>query len=240
MKEKSICLCVDDFGIKYFCNNDADHLLASLRAHYKILFDWTGQNYCGLSIKWNYPKKYVDISMPGYIAATLERLQHSKPARLQFAPHRWSQPAYGQKLQLAPIDDIPKLDISGIHYLQSTVGSLLYYARAVDAMMLPAINEISGRQAAPTQKTMDACKMILDYAATHPNAIVRYHASDMALHVDSEAAYLVLPNAGSRYAGHYYLSDAPPAVPAANTDTQASWSNSHGLQNDSRCNELCG
>jgi hypothetical protein len=79
--------------------------------------------------------------------------------------------------------------------------------------MLPAINEISGSQAAPTQKTMRACKMLLDYAATYPVAILRYHDSDMALHIDSDAAYLVLPNARSRYAGHYYLSNNPPSPP---------------------------
>jgi hypothetical protein len=35
--------------------------------------------------------------------------------------------------------------------------------------------------------------------------------------MDSNAAYLVLPNAGSRYAGDYYLSDAPQAAPAMPT-----------------------
>jgi hypothetical protein len=80
--------------------------------------------------------------------------------------------------------------------------------------MLPAINEISGSQASPTQKTMSACKLLLDYAATYrPTAILRYHASDMALHIDSDTAYLVLPNARSHYAGHYYLSTHPPAPP---------------------------
>jgi hypothetical protein len=66
------CLCVDDFGVKCFPTADADHLLNSLRKHYKISVDWTGANYCGLSIKWNYAKKCVDISMPGYITSTLE------------------------------------------------------------------------------------------------------------------------------------------------------------------------
>jgi hypothetical protein len=120
------CLCVDDFGVKYFSKADADHLLDSLRAHYKISVDWAGTDYCGLSIKWNYAKKYVDISMPGYVAATLERLQHSKPHRPQYAPHQWTKPAYGQKLQLAPIDESPKLDKNGTHYVQSCVGSMLY------------------------------------------------------------------------------------------------------------------
>jgi hypothetical protein len=207
------CLCVDDFGVKYFSTADADHLLNSLRRNYKISVDWAGTDYCGLSIKWNYAKKYVDISMPGYIASTLERLQHPKPARPQHAPHQWTQPAYGQKLQLAPIDGTPKLEKTGIHFVQSCVGSLLYYARAVDATMLPAINEISGSQASPTQKTKNACTMLLDYAATYPLAIIRYYASDMALNVDTDAAYLVLPNARSRYAGHYILSDTPPPPP---------------------------
>ena len=36
----------------------------------------------------------------------------------------------------------------------------------------------------------------------------------MVLHVDSDAAYLVLPNAKSRIARHYYLSTNPPSPPA--------------------------
>jgi hypothetical protein len=56
--------------------------------------------------------------------------------------------------------------------------------------------------------------MLMDYAGTYPLAIIRYHASNMVLHIDSDAAYLVLPNARSRYAGHYYLSNHPPSKPA--------------------------
>ena len=213
-KPTKFCLCVDDFGVKYFTRQDADHLLNALRANYKISVDWEGKNYCGLSIRWNYPKNYVDISMPGYIQSTLARLQHKRPSRSQFAPHQWTRPAYGQKLQLAPIDNTPKLDKKGIHFVQSCVGSFLYYARAVDPTMLPAINEISGSQSSPTEQTLHACTMLMDYASTYPLAILRYHASDMALHIDSDAAYLVLPNARSRYAGHYFLSDRPLPPPA--------------------------
>ena len=53
----------------------------------------------------------------------------------------------------------------------------------------------------PHKKTKNACTMLLDYAATYPLAIIRYYASDMALNVDTDAAYLVLPNAQSCYAG---------------------------------------
>ena len=36
---------------------------------------------------------------------------------------------------------------------------------------------------------------------------LRYHASDMILNIDSDAAYLVLPNARSRIAGIYHLTN---------------------------------
>ena len=49
---------------------------------------------------------------------------------------------------------------------------------------------------------------MLDYAATYPNLVIRCHASDMTLHIDSDDAYLVLPNAKSRIAGFVYLSNA--------------------------------
>jgi hypothetical protein len=211
------CLCVDNFGAKCFWSADADHLLTTLRKCYKISVDMAGTDCCGLSIKWNHPQKCVDISMPGCVASTLERIQHPTPDRPQHAPHQWTQPAHGQKLQLAPIDKTPELDKKGTHCVQSSVGSLLCCARAADATMLPAMNEISGSQASPTQKTMSACEMPPDHAViTCPLAIARYHASDMALNVDTDAACLVLPNAGSRHAGHCILGDKPlphPAIP---------------------------
>ena len=208
------CLCVDDFGIKYFNKSDADHLLSSLQEHYKISVDWEGKNYCGLTLDWNYSKGYVDISMLGYIDKLLDRIKHPRPSKPQYAPHRWTTPAYGQRLQLAPAQDSsPSLDAAGTTYIQSVVGSLLYYSRAVDPTILPALNSIASSQSKPTQLTKSDVSMLLDYCATYPNATIRYYASDMVLHVDSDAAYLVLPNARSRYAGHFYLSNHPPALP---------------------------
>jgi hypothetical protein len=47
---------------------------------------------------------------------------------------------------------------------------------------------------------------LLNYAATHPDASVRYTASDMTLHIESNASYLSLTKARSRTGGYYYLS----------------------------------
>ena len=53
----------------------------------------------------------------------------------------------------------------------------------------------------------------MDYAATYPNTKLRYFASDMILHIDSDAAYLVQDNARSRIAGYYILSPYPSPAP---------------------------
>ena len=52
----------------------------------------------------------------------------------------------------------------------------------------------------------------MDYAATYPQVYVRFHASDMILAVDSDAAYLVMPNAKSRIAGYFQLNDHPDRI----------------------------
>ena len=49
-------------------------------------------------------------------------------------------------------------------------------------------------------------KIFLDYCATHPNAGVRFHASDMMLVMHSNGSYLSEPESKIRAAGHFYLS----------------------------------
>ena len=46
------------------------------------------------------------------------------------------------------------------------------------------------------------------YAATHPNVAIKYHASGMFSHVDSDASYLSVRKARSRVEGRNYLSSA--------------------------------
>jgi hypothetical protein len=80
----------------------------------------------------------------------------------------------------------------------------------VDSPLLPALNEIGTQQSTPTKATNQAANTLMDFAATYPNAKVRFYASDMILHVDTDAAYLVLSKARSRIAGYFYLSSHPP------------------------------
>eukprot|EP00957_Ditylum_brightwellii_P183335 13965197-Ditylum_brightwellii.AAC.1 len=50
---------------------------------------------------------------------------------------------------------------------------------------------------------------LLDYMHTYPNAKLHFFAGDMQLAVDSDAAYLVLSGAKSRFAGNFYLRAFP-------------------------------
>ena len=202
------CLCVDDFGVQYFSEDDANHLTNALKDKYEITIDKKGENFCGLRLDWNYAHGHVDISMPNFVKSTLHKLNYKTKNKRQLAPHKWAVPIYGKNRQYATEQDTSKLlNPSGIKYVQRTVGSFLYYARAVDNTILPALNEIALYQAKPTSNTIEKIQMLLDYLHTFPNAKIRFHASDMQLHIDSDAAYLVAPKAKSRIAGYYFLSD---------------------------------
>ena len=152
--------------------------------------------------------------MPHYVRKALDRLQHPNPKRPQYAPHLWTVPDYGKRLQMAPDpDESNLLDKNSTKRIQYIVGIMLYYARSIDPTMLGAINEILRVQSRPTQDTSEKAIMILDYAATYPNDILRYKASDIVLYVHSDAAYLTMPDSRSCYAGHSYLSDWPSPSP---------------------------
>jgi hypothetical protein len=56
---------------------------------------------------------------------------------------------------------------------------------------------------------MDKAKKLLDYLATHPDATIRFQASDMILNIHSDALYLSEVNAQSRACGHFFMGYAP-------------------------------
>ena len=71
------------------------------------------------------------------------------------------------------------------------------------------MNEIASEQAQPTQNTIEKAQRLMDYVHTYPSAYICFHASDMILNIDSDAAYLVARKARSRVAGYYHLSFGP-------------------------------
>jgi hypothetical protein len=70
---------VDDFGVKYVGREHAEHLMTCIKKNYSISSDWNGTAYCGFTLDWDYKDRTVDLSMPGYMKATLHKYQHSAP-----------------------------------------------------------------------------------------------------------------------------------------------------------------
>lgn len=71
--------------------------------------------------------------------------------------------------------------------------------------MLMTLSKNASQQATATEQTKADVKQFLDYCATHPDAVIRYKASDMELKGHSHASYLTSLAARSHVGGHWYL-----------------------------------
>ena len=165
----AFCLCVDDFGIRYTNPAAAYHLIKVLKKQYEIAEDWSGSRFCGITLKWDYQERSVVLSIPGYVQNALKKFQHNPPARAQYSPHPVNPIQYGP-IQYAEQPEQPTNNAEDVKTCQQIIGTFLYYARAVDGTMLPALNSLSEVQTSPTPTTMKNIKQLLDYAATNPNA----------------------------------------------------------------------
>ena len=204
-------LVVDDFGVKFVGKEHAEHLIASIKSTYqKLTEDWTGSLYCGITLEWDYVGKTVDILMPGYIKKKLQEYTHAFKGRLQTCPYSPEPKRFGADAQ-APIvtDRTAALNVKRIKRVQQIVGSILYYARAVDMTVLMALSSIAVEQTKATEKTMGRCIQLLEYLASNSEAKVRYHASDMVMNIHSDASYLSETKARSRACGHFSMGWVP-------------------------------
>jgi hypothetical protein len=183
----------------------AEHLRDALLRAYELTTDWTATVYSGMTLKWDYKNRTCDISMPGYVSNFLSKVQLDAPKHPQHTPSRYVTPVYGTKTQYATQDETPPLKAQECLTIQKVTGSVLYYARAVDPTVLMPLNYIAAEQTKATEKMKAAMNQLLDYLATHPDATIRYHASDMILHIHSDASYLSVSNAQSRLRGLFFF-----------------------------------
>ena len=185
---------------------DAQHLMDVLQENYAISKDWEGERYNGITLDWGYVRWKVHLSMPEYVKDTLVRFAHEL-CKLTHQPHKHTLPVYGRTIQHAKEENkSPLLDKEGKEFVQQVTGTFLYYARAVDPTMSVALSAISACQSAPTEHTMEKTLFFLDYAASHPDAILMYAASAMILNIRSDASYLTEPKARSRAGSHWFMS----------------------------------
>lgn len=204
----SFTLVVDDLGVKFAGQKAVTHLLSTLRSLCAITIDWTGANYLGFTLDWDYVNHHVTISMPDFVKKALHQLMHKMPEKPVHSPACFTLPMHGKAVQWAEeTPDLPLLLPEEFKKIKRAVGVFYYYARAMDVTMTVAINDLAVAQTKGNKKTMTALMCLLNYAATHPDAKIRYSRSGMILHMHSDESYLSLPKAKSRARGHYFLSD---------------------------------
>ena len=143
-----------------------------------------------------------------YVKESLILFNHAVPRTPQDQPHPQIKPKYGQKGQYTKEEDAsPPLNATKNKLVQEVLGVFLYYGRAIDMTVLTALGNIATQQAAPNENTMRNVHQFFDYAATHPDAIITFHTSDMVLAGHSDASYLSESKAYSRVGGHSPLSN---------------------------------
>ena len=159
-------LVVDDFGVKYVGKEHAMHLKQTLEENYTVTTEWDGRRYIGITLDWDYKRRQVHLSMPGYVAKALKQFNHT-PQKKQHQPYPSVKINYGAKKQYATQQsDAPLLDKKGKKFIQQVCDKFLFLGRLVDSTLLCPISAISSQSSKPTEDTMKQTKQLLDSIAT--------------------------------------------------------------------------
>ncbi len=141
----------------------------------------------GFDIRHDKLKRVITISMPKYVEDACKKLNRA-PAKIVHTP----LPA---ESTLSP--DIP-LNPQEIKRLQSIIGIVLYYARAVDSTLLTRVSKLSSLQSTGTTKVLEDAERMFQYCMSYPDANIHFHASDMQLICYTDASYLSESKSRSR------------------------------------------
>ena len=103
--------------------------MSILEHHYPaVATNWKEELYCGITLKWNYDKGYVNILMPGYNRRLLLKYNHEKSNKSQYFPYPVQPRKVGRAAQEPmPEDKTTKADEEKKKRVQQVVGTILYY-----------------------------------------------------------------------------------------------------------------
>jgi hypothetical protein len=101
--------------------------------------------------------------MPGNTKKKLQEYEHVAGKKRQTCPYSPEPKKFGTEAQAPlPLNSSPRLKTKGIKCVQQIVGSIMYYARAVDMTVIMALELIAVKQMKAKEKTMDQCIQLLD------------------------------------------------------------------------------
>ncbi len=96
----SFSLVVDNFGVKYVGKENAQHLLDTVQHYYKCSCNWKGEQYCGLTLKWDYKGKKVHVSCRGMLPKPSPVFSIPHLSRVRINPTPTPNQIMGQRLSM--------------------------------------------------------------------------------------------------------------------------------------------
>ena len=69
---------VDNFGVKYVGKEHALHLKHTLEENYTVKEEWDGKQYIGITLSWDYNRRRLHLSIPGYVTKALTLFGHKQ------------------------------------------------------------------------------------------------------------------------------------------------------------------
>ena len=136
---------------------NADHLISCLKKEtYKLTEDWAGDLYCGISLRWNYARRRLDISIPGYIKKQLLKYERIM-RRIQHCPYS-PEPKKIRHRRTVPL---PTRYFAEIDRERNKTGAencrkhFILRARAVDMTVLMVLRTIASEQTKGTERALE-------------------------------------------------------------------------------------
>ena len=146
--------------------------------------------------------------MPGHISKALLKYQHVIPPLPQNQPYKFTPIQYGAKVQLVVEPDTSApLTKDQIKHVQYIIGTLFYYGRAVNPTIFTSLIAIEPFQDKVIEAVFNEFHQLLEYVATHTNAAILCHASEMILALNTDALYLYGQSGKIRSAAYILLTN---------------------------------
>ena len=147
--------------------------------------------------------------MPEYIPNVLLNFKHPSPIRNQISLHACARILNGKPQFTIQEAFAPKLSSTGILHVHRVLGSFLYYALAVEFILLLSLSDLASEQLNANTKTWDDLAWLINHAVTHPDSAITYIVNGMCLHAHNDASYISDPKVRSRAAGPFFFGDKP-------------------------------
>ena len=87
------------------------------------------------------------------------------------------------------------------------MGPFFYYGVSLDGTILQVLKKTSLQKYKPAQQIKEKFQLLMDYLVTYTDAYIQHHDTDIQLHIDMDAAYVVFSKSRSRIPGFYHLTN---------------------------------